>query len=201
MLRAANFDARYPEPSLHVAIDEHLKFAIDAMLSHHEPYPMIIFDRTYDYFQGNVAGDKFISMLKGGSQEKNLLKLLFREQTQKIILNWEQFASAALRRSQRELLYFANDELLRELLDKLLNMPNVPENWRQLNLNNLSEPLETVHINANGQQLAFCMAVTKFDAPQNITISELSIESWFPRDESTRDFCRLHLSSEATSTT
>lgn len=193
MLRAANFDARYPEPSLDTVIDEHLDFAIDAMLSHHEPYPMIIFDRTYDFFRGNAAGNTFIEMLKFGSDENNLLKLLFKEQTQRMILNWEQFASAALRRLQRELLYFANDEALRQLLDELLDGPNVPEDWRELNLNNLSEPLETVHINANGHQLAFSMAVTKFDAPQNITISELSIESWFPRDESTREFCRQHL--------
>ena len=189
MLRAANFEPRFPEPDLNSAINKHLSFALDAMLSQHEPYPMVIFDRAYNYFRGNYAGEKFIALLQGDERENNLLKLLFREQTQAIIQNWEEFASEALRRLQREMLYFSNDEQLRKLLDDLLAMPNVPENWRQLHLDDFSEPLATVNIHTAGRHLSFAMAVTKFDAPQNITINELSIESWFPRDEETRKFC------------
>ena len=193
MLRAANFEPRYPDPDLNEALNKHLSFALDAMLRHHEPYPMIVFDRTYNYFRGNLAGEKFATVLAGDEPEKNLLKLMFREQTRAIIENWDEFASEALRRVQRELLYNANDEELRQLLEELLAVPHVPENWRELHLDDFSEPLATVNMNIFGHKLSFAMAVTKFDAPQNISINELTIESWFPRDEETRSFCAEHL--------
>jgi hypothetical protein len=38
-------------------------------------------------------------------------------------------------------------------------------------------------------ELAFLTTVTHFDAPQNITLQELKIESYFPLDDETAAAC------------
>ncbi|MGR8947686.1 MAG: hypothetical protein ACU84Q_06535 [Gammaproteobacteria bacterium] len=50
MLRAANYESRFLDPTLNEALNDHLRFALNAMLSHHGPCPMIVFDRAYNFF-------------------------------------------------------------------------------------------------------------------------------------------------------
>lgn len=189
MLRAAGFDARYPEPGVNEAIAGRLGMAIDAMLEHHEPLPMIVFDRFYTLMRANDAGTHLLGMLWPDRTEHNLLRLIFGNQTRSVIENWEELASSSLRRLQRELLYNANDHELRQLLEDLLQEPGVPQDWRQPKLSSLSEPFLAIVLRVAERRLSFLMSITAFDAPQNITLNELRIESWFPLDPDTESFC------------
>ncbi len=41
----------------------------------------------------------------------------------------------------------------------------------------------------HGEEASFVTTVTAFSAPQNVTLEELRIESYFPRDEGTERIC------------
>lgn len=189
MLRAAGFDPRYPEPNLDEVLTEDFGRALEAMLDNHEPLPMIVFDRTYQLVRANRSGVRLFERLWPNSKETNLLKLVFNLESRSVIENWEGFAASSLRRLQRELLYNPDDHELRQLQDELLQHGGVPTDWRQPKLNEISEPLHTIRFRLNERRLSFLMSVTAFDAPQNITLRELHIESWFPLDDATRLFC------------
>jgi hypothetical protein len=52
-----------------------------------------------------------------------------------------------------------------------------------------SEPTVALRFNAGGLPLAFLSTVTAFSAPQNVTLDELRIESYFPLDDVTASAC------------
>ena len=50
MLRAAGFEDEFPEPSVQDGLPAPIAQAIERMLAVHDPYPMILLDRRYEYF-------------------------------------------------------------------------------------------------------------------------------------------------------
>lgn len=194
MLRAANHEARYSEPPLDLAISGYVDSALKTMLAQHNPFPMIIFDRSYNIVRANDAAQLLVHKFFAETSETNLLKLLFSEKGQAVIANWQDVAAESLRRIQRELLHDTNDPELQNLHQILVDTPNIPENWRQPQLNHLSRPLHSIRLNAANIRLCFLMTITKFDAPQNITLNDLRIESWYPLDRDTEEFCKTQAS-------
>jgi hypothetical protein len=60
---------------------------------------------------------------------------------------------------------------------------------RQPDLSLPSEPCLTIRLRRDDLELAFLTTVTIFSAPQNVTLDELRIESYFPLDDPTRRAC------------
>ncbi len=52
-----------------------------------------------------------------------------------------------------------------------------------------SEPTLSLRIRRDGLDLAFLTTLTVFNAPQNLALEELRIESYFPLDEATALAC------------
>jgi len=46
-----------------------------------------------------------------------------------------------------------------------------------------------VEFRAGDISLNFLTTITEFNAPQNVTLEELRIESYFPLDDRTRELC------------
>ena len=67
--------------------------------------------------------------------------------------------------------------------------PDVPETWRQPNLDSPSEPTLSFRLRRDSLDLAFLTTITSFNAPQNVTLEELRIESYFPLDDATDVDC------------
>lgn len=78
-----------------------------------------------------------------------------------------------------------------ELLERLLAMPTVDPEWRRVDLSIPSDPALVVRLRHSGGELGFLVAVTTFQAPQNVAIEELRIETWFPADASTAEACEV----------
>lgn len=94
-------------------------------------------------------------------------------------------------RLQREVLAEPGDPVLRGLLDDVLAMPTVHEDWRSVDLGVAADPAVVVHFRLGDLELRFVTLVTAFQAPQNVALDELRIEHWLPTDEATADACRL----------
>nr|WP_295787481.1 hypothetical protein [Rhodoferax sp.] len=75
------------------------------------------------------------------------------------------------------------------LLDAVLAYPDVPPAWRQPDFSSTGEPTFSLVLQRGALVMRFHMVVTAFSAPQQITLDELRIESYFPVDDDTRLAC------------
>jgi transcriptional regulator with XRE-family HTH domain len=193
LLQSAGFAERYAKFDVTEIRTGIVGTALTALLNGHEPYPVFVFDRLYNSLCMNAAASRLLDRFWPQRNEANLLKLALHEASQRTIENWTDFASAYLLRLQREVLNRPDDVELTQLLETLLAMPNIPAEWRKPRLDQASEPAHSVVLSADTDRLEFLTTVTAFNAPQNITLSEIRIESWYPTNSVTVDFCDRHL--------
>lgn len=194
LLRAAGFEGRYSEPSVEDLLSGPLGQAVETMLNHHEPFPMMVVDRLYNVIRTNRAGTKLfiyadVDLEAHDPGTVNVLRLLFDPASRGMIGDWEQTASTILRRLQREAFHRPHDRAMGELLDELLNAGDVPAGWRNHDPTAVEDPMLGVEFRMGDLALNFLTTITEFNAPQNVTLEELRIESYFPLDDQTRSLC------------
>jgi transcriptional regulator with XRE-family HTH domain len=210
MLRAAGHDPVYDEDD--AALPRSVVDAIALLKQHHEPFPLVVVDRTYRVLDANLGAVAVLSAVLGlaapGSPDApdpggiaglglNLARLTFDPAgAQPLLVDFEQVGRELLWRIQREALADPDEGELRDLLDELLAMPTVADDWRRVDLSVPSEPALVLHLRREGDRaeppldLRFLTTVTAFQAPQNVAVEHLRIETWFPYDDVTAEACR-----------
>ena len=195
MLRAAGHPPAYPDADLEDGLPEMVRSAVDLMKAHHEPFPLVVINRTYDLLDLNRGAlamfQAAVPTLDLGARRPNLARLTFAEDGARgAIANFDEVGAALLWRIQREVLADPDDAPLRALLDELLAMPAVGERWREADLSVPASPTVNLHVRAGEHDLRFMTMVTALQAPQTVALEELRIETWFPTDDATAQACR-----------
>ncbi|MFK7987720.1 MAG: helix-turn-helix domain-containing protein [Sandaracinaceae bacterium] len=196
MLRAAGHDPAYPEPRPGDGLPDQVAHALDLMKSHHEPFPLVVINRTYDVVDLNqgalgLFGAVMPNVAKAGLEGLNLARMSFDPKgAHGALVNFDEVGRLLLWRIQREVLADPDDAGLRGLLDALLAMPTVSADWRDADLTEPASPALIVHLRAGAIDLRFVTLITAFQAPQAVLLDELRIETWFPADDTTADVCR-----------
>ena len=189
LLTAAGFAEVFREEGFSPTIER----ALQRMMEHQEPYPLVVFDRHYELKMSNQAAKRFLAAVLGdkAGKEPNVMKLLFDpELLRPHIVDWEVVARSMLSRLQRETLERRRDDGLTRLLSQLCAYEGVPADWRTPDLGLPNEPTLQVRFEFMGQRIGFLTTLTVFQAPQNISLEELQIESYFPLDDLTDAVCR-----------
>jgi transcriptional regulator with XRE-family HTH domain len=194
LLRAAGFEAEFPEPRLFDGMPESVTRAITRMLEQQEPFPMVVLDRCYNVLQRNEATRRLLSRIIADPNalptRPNMLHVLFDPRLARCaVVDWERTARTLVSRIHRESLARPGDTELAALVRSLFELPDVPPTFRQPDLSAPSEPTVVLRLRVEGVSLAFLTTVTAFSAPQNVTLDELRIESYFPLDEATARAC------------
>lgn len=203
MLRAAGHDPVYDESadSLPAAVTD----ALHLLKAHHEPFPLVVVDRTYRVLDLNLGAVGVLGAFLGdgppdGSPTPdpadlvalglNLARLTFDPHgARPHVANFEDVGRELLWRITREVLADPDDGELQELLDELLAMPTVDPDWRQVDLQVPSDPALILHLRDDELDLRFLTMITSFQAPQNVAVEHLRIETWFPYDDATAAAC------------
>jgi transcriptional regulator with XRE-family HTH domain len=209
LLRAAGHDAIYDESddALPAVVTE----ALSLLKEHQEPFPLLVVDRTYRVLDLNRAAVVLLGVMLGQAPTVarsdadtvaalglNLARLTFDPNgAHPYLANFDEVGRQLLWRIQREVLADPDDGEMRELLDELLSMPTVQPNWRHVDLLVPSEPALLLHLRHHHLELRFLTMVTAFQAPQNVAVEHLRIETWFPYDDATALACRTLLSTPA----
>ena len=194
LLRAAGFSDHFAEPSWTEGLDPIIERTLQRMLEKHEPFPMVVLSHGYDIVRANQSAARMMLWLihdmSAMRQPQNLLRALFDPRLARpYVVEWERIARSLLTRIQREVISRPSDAALSTLLHDLLAYPEVPASFRQPDLTVASEPTLSVRLRKGDRELAFLTTVTQFDAPQNVTLQELKIESYFPLDDQTALAC------------
>ena len=190
LLAAAGYAPLYRESDIDSPEMAQFRRALDFLLQQQEPYPAIVLDRYWNILLANRGTDRFMNLWMepeavNALGAPNGLRLICNPQALRpYIVNWEATAAALIQWLHRDLLRSA-DPGQRLLLDELLSYPDVPRNWRTLDLDAPTAPFLTIEMQKGETRLRFFTTLTTLGTPYDITLHELRIESFFPADEST----------------
>jgi transcriptional regulator with XRE-family HTH domain len=194
LLDAAGLLEAFPEPALVDGIPAPVRLAIDRMAERQEPFPLIVMNRVHDVLIANrgaiALATHFVAEPSHMTGPMNPFRLLFDPRLGRpFVVEWERVAKMMLGMLYREVLINPGDERLRTLLAEVQAFPDLPLGFRDPDLGTPSEPTFTLRLERDGLALGFLTTLTAFTAPQNITLEELRIESFFPLDEATTEAC------------
>lgn len=186
MLLAAGYAPVYKERSLDEPDMEPIREAIGRVLKAHEPYPAVVVDRQWNLVSGNAA----VSALLGGVSQDllqppvNVLRVsLHPEGMAPRILNLGEWREHLLDRLERQVA-LTNDTEVADLLEELRGYPGPgpPEGRTR---GPADEIVATLRLATDSGELEFFSTVATFGTAVDITVAELSIESFFPANEAT----------------
>ncbi|MDH3643979.1 MAG: helix-turn-helix transcriptional regulator [Gammaproteobacteria bacterium] len=197
LLQRAGFAAAYAEQPLEDAQVRVFREALQATLDHHEPYPAMVLDGRWNLVMANDAALRFFSLFvdpfaalerMGAPTEFQMVRLCLSDLGLKpYIENWQELTYSFLQRARRALVVNPNDALLPGLIEEILRHPEAPPNWQKPDWSTPPAPAMTMNLAHEGGRYALFTMLAHFGTPQNVTIEELSVETFYPADETTRD--------------
>jgi transcriptional regulator with XRE-family HTH domain len=196
LLLAAGYAPVFSELSLDTDEMRPVRHALKAILSGHEPYPAIIVDRQWEMVASNQPAQALLTA--GVPQEllappANALRItLHPEGLAPHILNFAEWSAHLMTRLHRQAL-LSQDPALAALEEELLSYPGVePASGVTAPAEMLFVPLR-MRLPTDGTELSMFSTLATFGTALDITLEELSIESFFPADEASERY--LHASS------
>jgi transcriptional regulator with XRE-family HTH domain len=191
LLLAAGYAPGFAETPLDTEEMGPVREALEAILTGHEPYPAVVVDRQWEIVSSNAPAQM---LLEGVSEEltsppANALRItLHPEGMASRILNFPEWSGHLLTRLRRQAL-LSQDPALAELERELLSYPGVQEPSA------ITPPDERLFVPLrlrlpSGVALSMFSTLATFGTPVDITLEELSIESFFPADEPTKAYLR-----------
>ncbi len=188
LLLAAGYAPAYPETSLEDAEMGQVREVVSRLLAAHEPYPAVAVDRRWELVDGNAG----VPLITAGAAAHlleppiNALRLsLHPEGMAPRIANLAEWRGHVLGRLRREV-GVTQDPQLRSLLVELEAYPgDDPDGGTSATQPGPGEIVVPLRLRHESGELAFMSTVTTFGTPLDITLSELSIEAFFPADAHT----------------
>jgi transcriptional regulator with XRE-family HTH domain len=192
LLLAAGYAPVYGQRGLDEPEMGPVREALDAVLRGHEPYPAVVVDRHW----GMVAGNSAVALLTEGVAPElleppvNVLRVsLHPDGVASRIVNLAEWRAHLLDRLGRQAVS-TGDPALAALFEELSELPGSgPHEPYDLAVNDIAVPLR---LRVGDAELAFISTMTMFGTATDITVAELSIESFFPADETTAHYLRGH---------
>lgn len=187
LLVAAGFAPVFPQRDLdHPALVSARK-AVDLILTGHEPFPALAVDRGWNL----VAANRAVAPLMAGADADlltgrvNVLRLsLHPRGLASRIVNLEAWRTYILERLRREVDITADADLA-ALLTELRAFPGsntLTRPGRAAPLDGIAMPLE---MNLDGRLLSFLVTTTVFGTATEVTLAELTLETFFPANADT----------------
>ncbi len=193
LLLAAGYAPVYGQRGLDEPEMGPVRDALDAVLRGHEPYPAIVVDRHW----GMVAANAALGLLVEGVAPElleppvNVLRAsLHPDGVAPRIANLAEWRAHLLDRLGRQAVS-TGDPALAALYAELSALPGGggPAAAVDLAAGDIAVPLRLMH---DGSELAFISTVTTFGTAIDVTVAELSIESFFPADARTAEAVRAY---------
>ena len=173
----------------------HVRGVLQFILDRHEPYGALVLDRYANCLMGNAVSAKLIEGLVDPSlvgEPLNLLRAVFHPLgVRRFIVNWPEVARHLLARAERELGRGTEDEPGLRLLAELRGYAGAFVRERHTALINPADLLLPVHLRKDGMELRIFSTIMTLGTPQDVTLQELRIETFFPADADSERSWRL----------
>ncbi|ADB48665.1 helix-turn-helix domain-containing protein [Conexibacter woesei] len=198
LLLAAGYAPVFGERELDAPEMAPVHDAIQRVLDGHDPYPAVVVDRTWNL----VAANHSLALLTDGVSPEllrppgNAMRLsLHPDGLAPRIVNLGEWRDHLLARLARQVAA-TGDAKLSALLEEVAAYPapdGVPEPPATAAGHDLAEQIAVpLRLRHGDGELRFISIVATFGTAVDITVAELSIESFFPADEATAEAVRAH---------
>jgi len=186
LLDAAGYAHVYRHTPLAADEMSHLRGVLQFLLNRHEPYAAIVLDRYSNCLMGNRASARMVAALVDDSlvgEHANHLRLVFHPLgARRWIANWEEVARHLLSRAERDLAQFVPDKTALDLLAELRGY--FPHSSTRLSSGpaTSADLLMPIQIRKGDLDLRLFSAIMTLGTPQDVTLQELRLETFFPAD-------------------
>jgi len=193
LLLAAGFAPEWRQRDLSAPDMAEVTSALDYMLGQQEPYPAVVVDRHWNLLKANGGAVRLVEFLVGPlapDAPVNLADALVAPDVLRPYLtNWEEVVRHFIRSVEADA---AADGLpaTAALLDRLFGYRGVRLALMAATEQSRSSPVLPMHFRKNGRDLRLFTTIATLGTPQDITVQELRVESFFPMDEATAELLR-----------
>jgi transcriptional regulator with XRE-family HTH domain len=194
LLTAAGYAPIYRETGLEAPEMTQVRRALDFILSQQEPYPALVLDGHWNILMSNEGAGRLMGLFLDPAEaaaigRPNAMRLFYDPRGMRpYIVNWEATAAALIQWLHRDLL--RGDPETGRLLEELLSYPDVPRQWRTLDLDASTAPFLAVELAKGDLHLTFFSTLASLGVPYDITLHELRVECFLPADASSEELMR-----------
>ena len=170
-----------------------LRESLEFVLRQHNPFPAAVVDVTWNVLLKNLGYKRFLRFVRA---EYGLLPevdtFFHRDGLRRCNTNWDDTVAFAAQRLHGEVLRGRTQ--LASALERILSYPGIPSDWRTRAVTSERQPMLHVDIALAERQLNFFATFTTFWTVNGAQEQDIGVMSWFPRDDSTQEFCIKHFS-------
>ena len=184
LLEAAGFARVFRETPISADEMGHIRGMLQFILDRHLPYAAVVLDRYWNCLLTNRAANRFFKTLTSQSLSglpNNVLRATFHPAgTHRWIVNWPEVGRHLMSIAEFEF-GSAEDPIGVALLTEIrsyVTAPSVPDTAPPA-----GGLLLPVHLRMGGLDLRLFSTIMTLCRPQDITLQELRIETWFPADQ------------------
>jgi transcriptional regulator with XRE-family HTH domain len=195
LLEAAGFARDFRETPLTADEMAHMRGMLQFILDRHLPYAAVVLDRYWNCLLRNRAASEFFETFTSPASRSlhdNILRVTFHPHgTWRWIVNWPEVEWYLLSRAEQELNAGcdpAGGALLAEI-KSYVRAPNAAGSRPTPRPGDILLPL---HIRKGDLDLRLFSTIMTLCRPQDVTLQELRIETWFPADEASERCWREH---------
>jgi transcriptional regulator with XRE-family HTH domain len=191
-LASAGYAALWREGKLGEPELKQVDDALDHILAQQEPYPAFVVDRHWKLKRANQGALRLVEFILGTvpEGEVNLADALLSPAILRpYVANWKEVALHFIRGVQGDAIVDGSPRST-ALLARLLSYDGLLELSRSAAIEEGALPLLPIHMRKADVSLHFFTTIATLGTPQDITVQEIRIESFFPMDEPTARFFR-----------
>lgn len=189
LLLAAGLAPAYSETPIDDPEMGQVRRGLDLMLEAHLPYPAIVIDRHWNLLDANPVASSLVSKLVDPDSPAltfplNVMRLTFDPRgLRPSISNWDVLGPALAARVRREADAAPEDTELGALADEIST--ELGQSLPTVDPADTPDLLVPVHYQRGDLGLRLFSTIASLGSPLDVTLSELSIELFFPADEPT----------------
>lgn len=184
LLEAAGFARVFRETPLSADEMSHIRGMLQFILDRHLPYAAVVLDRYWNCLLMNQAATRFFAMLTSpalNDPQNNILRATFHPQgTRRWIVNWPEVERHLL--SHAEVAFGSPEDLVgTALLAEIRSYTSASA--MSDTAPHPGDLLLPIHLRMGDLDLRIFSTIMTLCRPQDVTLQELRIETWFPADQ------------------
>ena len=189
LLLAAGYAPVWGETDLSAQALAPIREALNYILAQQEPFPAVVVDRRWNLRQANQGAVAMVEFLVGPLKPGTAINLadalVAPDVLRPHLTNWSNVVHYFVRSVEADAAADGTPETA-ALLERLLSYEGVRVTMSQVLTRGPDAPVLPMHFTKAGINLRLFTTIATLGTPQDITLQELRIESFFPMDGETR---------------
>jgi transcriptional regulator with XRE-family HTH domain len=193
LLVAAGFAPAWHETEFAAPELARMRDALEYMLAQQEPFPAVVIDRRWNLLKANQGAVRLVEFLVGpvaSDEQVNLADALVGPDVLRpYLVNWAEIARYFIRSVEVDAAVDGTAETA-DLLERLLSYQGVRPLLKAIAVSDGAAPVLPMHFRKGEVSLELFTTIATLGTPQDVTLQELRIESFFPMNEDTAAILR-----------